>query len=48
VTAVATLEVHDLTMEFSSGGYKIRPLDGLSFDALDGQLVVLICPATGG
>jgi putative ABC transport system ATP-binding protein len=48
VTAVATLEVHDLTMEFSSGGYMIRPLDGLGFDGLDGQLVVLIGPSGCG
>ena len=48
MTTVATLEVHDLTMEFSSGGYKIRPLNGLSFDGLDGQLVVLIGPSGCG
>jgi putative ABC transport system ATP-binding protein len=42
------LEVHDLTVEFSSGGYVVRPLDGLSFDAEDGELVVLLGPSGCG
>jgi putative ABC transport system ATP-binding protein len=42
------LEIEKLTMEFSSGGYKIRPLDGLSFGADDGELVVLLGPSGCG
>lgn len=43
-----TLEVRDLTVEYSSGGYVVRPLDGLSFDAEDGELVVLLGPSGCG
>jgi putative ABC transport system ATP-binding protein len=42
------LQVRDLTVEFSSGGYLVRPLDGLSFDADDGELVVLLGPSGCG
>lgn len=42
------LEISDLTMEYSSGGYRIRPLDGLSFEADDGELVVLLGPSGCG
>ena len=35
---MSELEVRDLTVEFDSGGYKVRPLDNLSFDADDGEL----------
>lgn len=48
MTPMTMLEVHDLTMEYSSGGYKIRPLDGLGFGAPHGQLVVLIGPSGCG
>jgi putative ABC transport system ATP-binding protein len=40
--------VKDLTVEYSSGGYKIRPLNGLSFDTEDGELVVLLGPSGCG
>ena len=42
------LEVRDLTMEFDSGGYRVRPLDRLSLDAEDGELVVLLGPSGCG
>lgn len=42
------LEIDKLTMEFASGGYKIRPLDGLSLGAEDGQLMVLLGPSGCG
>jgi putative ABC transport system ATP-binding protein len=42
------LTIDKLTVEFSSGGYKIRPLDGLSFEAGDGDLVVLLGPSGCG
>ncbi|HXW38475.1 MAG TPA: ATP-binding cassette domain-containing protein [Acidimicrobiales bacterium] len=45
---MAELEVRDLTVEFASGGYKIRPLDHLSLDAEDGELVVVLGPSGCG
>ncbi len=42
------LEARDLTMEFDSGGYRVRPLDRLSLDAEDGELVVLLGPSGCG
>jgi putative ABC transport system ATP-binding protein len=45
---VSGLQVRDLTVEFSSGGYLVRPLDGLAFDADDGELVVLLGPSGCG
>ena len=45
---MAELEVRDLTVEFDSGGYMVRPLDHLSFDADDGELVVVIGPSGCG
>ena len=42
------LVVDDLTVEFSSGGYRIRPLNGLSFTAEDGDLVVVLGPSGCG
>ena len=42
------LSVKSLTVEFTSGGYKIRPLNGFSFDSDDGQLVVLLGPSGCG
>jgi len=47
VTAVS-LSVKSLTVEFTSGGYKIRPLNGFSFEGDDGQLVVLLGPSGCG
>jgi putative ABC transport system ATP-binding protein len=45
---MAELEVRDLTVEFASGGYLVRPLDKLSFDADDGELVVVLGPSGCG
>jgi putative ABC transport system ATP-binding protein len=42
------LVVDDLTVTFDSGGYVIKPLDGLSFVAEDGELVVLLGPSGCG
>jgi putative ABC transport system ATP-binding protein len=44
----AELEVRDLTVEFPSGGYVVRPLSGLSFNADDGELVVVLGPSGCG
>ena len=38
----AELKVRDLVIEYSSGGYPVRPIDGLSLDASSGQLVLLL------
>jgi putative ABC transport system ATP-binding protein len=45
---MTTLSVDRLTMEFSSGGYKVRPLNELSFEVEDGELVVLLGPSGCG
>ncbi len=42
------LEVRDLTVEFDSGGYQVRPLDKLQMGADDGELVVLLGPSGCG
>ncbi len=42
------LEVRDLTVEFDSGGYRVRPLDKLDMEAGDGELVVLLGPSGCG
>jgi putative ABC transport system ATP-binding protein len=36
------LRVQDLTMEFASGGYKVRPIDSLDLDVSTGELVLLL------
>jgi putative ABC transport system ATP-binding protein len=38
----ADLKIRDLVIEYSSGGYPVRPIDGLSLDARGGQLVLLL------
>jgi putative ABC transport system ATP-binding protein len=38
----ADLKVRDLVIEYSSGGYPVRPIDGLSLDAAGGELVLLL------
>ena len=45
---MTTLTVTDLTVEFASGAYKIRPFENLSFGASDGELVVLLGPSGCG
>ena len=45
---MATLTVKDLTVEYVSGGYKVRPIQDLSFKADGGQLVVLLGPSGCG
>ena len=39
---MAALEIRDLTIEYSSGGYVVRPIDGLDLDIDEGQLVLLL------
>ena len=42
------LEVRDLSVEYGSGGYRIRPLDGIDVSAGDGEFVVLLGPSGCG
>ncbi len=45
---MARLSVQDLVIEYESNGYVIRPIDKLSFEAEDGELVVLLGPSGSG
>jgi putative ABC transport system ATP-binding protein len=45
---IGPLTVTDLVVEFVHDGYAIRPLDGLSFEAHAGELVVLLGPSGCG
>jgi putative ABC transport system ATP-binding protein len=45
---MTTLTVDNLTVEYISAGYRLRPIDGLSFRAEGGQLVVLLGPSGCG
>jgi putative ABC transport system ATP-binding protein len=45
---VGPLTITDLVVEFIHDGYAIRPLDGLSFQAQAGELVVLLGPSGCG
>jgi putative ABC transport system ATP-binding protein len=39
---MSTLELRDVTIEYSSGGYVVRPIHHLDLDVPDGQLVLLL------
>ncbi len=39
---MTSLVLRDLTMEYSSGGYKVRPIDSLDLDVSTGELVLLL------
>jgi putative ABC transport system ATP-binding protein len=45
---MSTLSVRDLVVEFDLPDYTIRPLDGLSFDAQDGELIAILGPSGCG
>jgi putative ABC transport system ATP-binding protein len=45
---MASLAAQDLTVEFTSGDYVVRPLHNFSFSAADGELVVLLGPSGCG
>ncbi len=36
------IDIQDLTVEYSSGGYAVRPIDGLTLQAGEGELVLLL------
>jgi putative ABC transport system ATP-binding protein len=42
------LQVRDLVIEYNSGGYPVRPLDGFELAAQPGELVVLLGPSGCG
>jgi putative ABC transport system ATP-binding protein len=44
----SSLTVKDLTVEYVSAGYRLRPIEKLSFTAHGGQLVVLLGPSGCG
>jgi putative ABC transport system ATP-binding protein len=39
---MTTLSLRDVTIEYSSGGYVVRPINGLSLEVADGELVLLL------
>jgi putative ABC transport system ATP-binding protein len=45
---VGDLSIQDLVVEYSSGGYAVRPIDGLSLDVAAGSLVILVGPSGCG
>ncbi|HTZ14052.1 MAG TPA: ATP-binding cassette domain-containing protein [Mycobacterium sp.] len=42
------LSIKDLVVEYSSGGYAVRPINGLSLDVPAGSLVILLGPSGCG
>jgi putative ABC transport system ATP-binding protein len=42
------LSIQDLVVEYSSGGYALRPINGLSLDVEAGSLVILLGPSGCG
>jgi putative ABC transport system ATP-binding protein len=45
---VAGLSIQDLVVEYSSGGYAVRPINGMSLDVPGGSLVILLGPSGCG
>ena len=42
------LSIQNLVVEYSSGGYAVRPLDGFNLDVAAGSLVILLGPSGCG
>src|SRR5215471_13106712 len=42
------LSIKDLVVEYSSGGYAVRPINGMSLDVAAGSLVILMGPSGCG
>ena len=42
------MRIEDLTIEYLQGGYSVRPVEGLSAEASDGELVLLLGPSGCG
>jgi putative ABC transport system ATP-binding protein len=45
---VGDLSIQNLVVEYSSGGYAVRPIDGLNLDVAAGSLVILLGPSGCG
>ena len=45
---MATVSIEDLTIQYTQGGYVVRPIDGLNVSAGDGELVLLLGPSGSG
>jgi putative ABC transport system ATP-binding protein len=43
-----SLSIRDLVVEYSSGGYAVRPIDGLTVEAGPGELMLLLGPSGCG
>jgi putative ABC transport system ATP-binding protein len=46
--SMADLRIKDLVVEYSSGGYAVRPIDGLNLDVGEGSLAILLGPSGCG
>lgn len=45
---MADLRIKDLVVEYSSGGYAVRPIDGLNLEVTEGSLAILLGPSGCG
>ena len=45
---MSDLSVQDLVVEYNSGGYALRPINGLNLDVASGSLVILLGPSGCG
>jgi putative ABC transport system ATP-binding protein len=45
---VGDLSIQDLVVEYSSGGYAVRPINGLNLDVAAGSLLILLGPSGCG
>jgi putative ABC transport system ATP-binding protein len=45
---MADLAIDDLVVEYSSGGYQVRPIDGLNLSVAAGSLAILLGPSGCG
>lgn len=42
------MQIKELTIQYAQGGYTVRPVDGMSAEASDGELVLLLGPSGSG
>lgn len=42
------MQIKELTIQYVQGGYAVRPVDGMSAEASDGELVLLLGPSGSG
>ncbi len=45
---MGSLHINDLVVEYSSGGYAVRPIDGLNLEVNAGSLALLLGPSGCG